>query len=145
MIFLILSWICQLIKELKRISLLSIYLDVNLTLTGEMNILGINENSLVNSDLVSNDTIWDISGTLLCFTVSIKCYVLLMVYSYSLEGDIFDKCFASWYVAVFKFDTIGLTGSWSTLPFLGIMNSKCAIELSWWRPKWIWNFTFTFK
>ena len=46
-----------------------------------------------------------------CFTVSIKCLVPLMVHSYSLEGDIFDKCFASWYVTVFKFDTIGLTGS----------------------------------
>ena len=35
-----------------------------------------------------------------------------MVCSDSLKGDnIFDKCFANWYAAVFKFDTIGLIGS----------------------------------
>ena len=35
-----------------------------------------------------------------------------MVCSDSLKGDnIFEKCFANWYVAVFKFDAIGLIGS----------------------------------
>ena len=45
-----------------------------------------------------------------------------MVYSDHLKGNsIFDKCFGNWYVAVFKFDTIGLIGSCSMLPFLGTL------------------------
>ena len=72
----------------------------------------VSNGTLVNSDLTSNDTIWNPSGTFLCLIVSIKCLVLLMVDSDSLKGDnIFDKCFANWYVAVFKFDALGLTGS----------------------------------
>ena len=48
----------------------------------------------------------------LCLIISIKCLVLLLVYSDSLKGDNnFDKCYADWYVAVFKFDIIGLIGS----------------------------------
>ena len=82
----------------------------------------VSNGTLVNSDLTSKDTIWNPSGTFLCLIISIKCLVLLMVYSDSLKGDnIFDKCFANWYVAVFKFDTIGLIGSWSMLPFLGTL------------------------
>ena len=72
----------------------------------------VSNGTLVNSDLTSKDTIWNHSGTFLCLIVSIKCLVLLMVYSDSLKGDnIFDKCFANCYVVVFKFDTIGLIGS----------------------------------
>ena len=49
----------------------------------------VSNDTLVNSDLTSKDTIWN-----------------------PLEGgNIFEKCFANWYVAVFKFDTIGLIGS----------------------------------
>ena len=45
-----------------------------------------------------------------------------MMYSDSFKGDnIFDRCFASWYVAVFKFDAIGLIGSQSMLPFPGTL------------------------
>ena len=62
--------------------------------------------------LKSNDIICNPLGTFLCLIISTKCPVLLMVYSDSLKGDnTFDKCFASWYVAVFKFDTIGMIGS----------------------------------
>ena len=72
----------------------------------------VSNGTLINSNLTSKDTIWNRSGTFLCLIISIKCLVLLMVYSDSLKGDnIFDKCFANWYVAVFKFDTIGLIGS----------------------------------
>ena len=72
----------------------------------------VSNGTLVNSDLTSNDTIWNALVTFLCLIISIKCLVLLMVYSDSLKGDnSFDKCFANWYVAVFKLDTIGLIGS----------------------------------
>ena len=72
----------------------------------------VSNSTLVNSDLTLSDTIWNPSHTFLCFIISIKYVVLMMVYSDSLKGDnIFDKCFASCYVAAFKFDTIGLIGS----------------------------------
>ena len=72
----------------------------------------VSNGTLINSDLTSKDTIWNRSGTFLCLIISIKCLVLLMVYSDSLKGDnIFHKYFANWYVAVFKFDTMGLIGS----------------------------------
>ena len=51
-----------------------------------------------------------------------------MVYSDYLKGDsIFDKCFANWYVAVFKFDwkLIYVTISGNFMDF------SCAVELSW--------------
>ena len=72
----------------------------------------VSNGTLVNSNLTSNDTIWNPSGTFLCLIICIKCLELLMVYSDYLKDDsIFDKCFANWYVAVFKFDTIDLIGS----------------------------------
>ena len=72
----------------------------------------VSNGTLANSNLTSNDTIWNASVTFLCLIISIKCLVLLMVYSDYLKGDnIFDNCFDNWYVAVFKFDTIGLFGS----------------------------------
>ena len=56
----------------------------------------VSNGTLVNSDLTSNDTIWNRSGTFLCLITYIKCVVLSMVYSDSLKGDnIFDKCFAN--------------------------------------------------
>ena len=120
-----------------------IYLNVNLSIKGEINVLGTEQGSsftsfsvndvvnswlvyvflrimsivvsngtLVNGDLTSNDTIWNPSSTFLCLIICIKCLVLLMVYSDYLKGDsIFDKCFANWYVAAFKFDTIVLIGN----------------------------------
>ena len=64
---------------------------------------------LVHSILTSSDTIWKPSGTFLCFIISIKCPVLLIVYSDSLKVDnIYDNCFTSWYVVVFKLDSVGL-------------------------------------
>ena len=82
----------------------------------------VSNSTLVNSDLTSNDTIWNPSGTSLCLIISIKCIVILMVYSDSLgANNIFDKCLANWYVAAFKFDTIDLIGSWSMLPFPGTL------------------------
>ena len=72
----------------------------------------VSNGTLVDSDLTSNDTIWNPSGTFACLIIFIKCLILLMVYSDSLKGDnIFDKCFVNWQVPVFKFDTIGLIGS----------------------------------
>ena len=85
--------------------------------------------TLVNSDLTSNDTIWNALVTFLCLIISIKCLVLLMVYSDSLKGDnSFDKCFANWYVAVFKLDTIGLIGSWSCYHYVISFTLKMALE-----------------
>ena len=82
----------------------------------------VSNDTLVNSYLTSKDTIWYPSGTFLCLIISIKCLVLLMVFSDSLKGgNIFEKCSANWYVAVFKFDTIGLIGIWSMVPFLGTL------------------------
>ena len=82
----------------------------------------VSKGTLRNSELTSNDSIWNPSGTFLRLIISIKCLVLLMVYSDSLKRDnIFDKCFANWYVAVFKFDTIDLIGSWCLLPFPGTL------------------------
>ena len=95
---------------------------------------------LVNSNLTSSDTIWNPSGTFLCFIISIKCPVLLIVCSDSLKIDnIYDNCFNSWYVVVFKLDSVGLWNdetekrnwrkevkkmkkllrNWSMLPFWG--------------------------
>ena len=78
----------------------------------------VSNGTLVNSDLTSNDTIWNPLGTLLCFIISINCLVLLMDYSDFVKGNnIFDNSFNSWYKAVFKFDTVGLIKSWSLWPF----------------------------
>ena len=56
----------------------------------------VSNDTLVNSYVTSNDTIWNPSGTFWCLIISIICLLLLVVYSDSVKGDnIFDKCFAN--------------------------------------------------
>ena len=73
--------------------------------------------SLVNSDTISNDTIW-YPGEIFClFSVFINDLLPLIVYCDWPGGfNIWAKYFASSYVAVLMFEIIGLSGKTFTVP-----------------------------
>ena len=76
--------------------------------------------TLVKSDFTSNDTISYPAGVGSFLFCLMKLVVLLMLCSYSLNGDsTFDRYFSNQYMAVMMFDTMGLIGRSSILPLAG--------------------------
>ena len=73
--------------------------------------------TLVNSDTISNDTIWYPGGIFCFFSVFINDLLLLIVYYDWPSGfNIRAKYFAGSYVAILMFEIIGLSGKSYTVP-----------------------------